>query len=88
MLAFDLQGGGLLVYGTATLTNSNIYSNSAVDALVRTRLSVTFHRPNEMLHRLLVFLRAGRGALHHRHGNADQLKRVRKRGTGICALAF
>ena len=46
MLAFDLQGGGLLVYGTATLTNSNIYSNSANS--VRARLCVTFHRPAEL----------------------------------------
>ena len=43
MLAFDLQGGGLIIFGTATLTNSNIYSNTA--SLVRARLCITFHRP-------------------------------------------
>ena len=46
MLAFDLKGGGMYVYGAATLTNSNIYSNTA--SLVRARLCVTFHRPIEL----------------------------------------
>ena len=42
--SFYLQGGGLFVSGTATLINSNIYSNTAT--WVRARLCVTFHRPN------------------------------------------
>ena len=48
MLAFDLQGGGLYILsgGTATLINSNIYSNTA--SSVRARLCVTFHRPLEL----------------------------------------
>ncbi len=30
VLAFCIQnGGGLIVYGTATLTNTNVYSNEA-----------------------------------------------------------
>jgi hypothetical protein len=126
VLAFDSQGGGLYVYGTATLTNSNIYSNTAASS-VRARLCVTFHRPlepileltvtavrvlvtlasqrvsvcilnllrhflhrpDEMFCRLLAFFLAGCGALHlFWHGNANQLKRVRERGTGICVLAF
>ena len=47
MLAFDLQGGGLYVVGTATLINSNIYSNSV--KWVRTRLCLTFYRPTGVL---------------------------------------
>jgi len=34
------------------------------------------------------FLLAGCRPLGLRHGNSDQLKRVRKRGIEICALAF
>ena len=30
MLAFGLQGGGIAIYGTATLTNTNVYSNTAI----------------------------------------------------------
>ena len=26
---FGLQGGGIAIYGTATLTNTNVYSNEA-----------------------------------------------------------
>ena len=29
VLGFCLQGGGLTIYGTATLTNTNVYSNEA-----------------------------------------------------------
>ena len=29
VLAFGLQGGGLYIRGTATLTNTNVYSNQA-----------------------------------------------------------
>ena len=29
LVFFYLQGGGLYVYGTATLTNTNVYSNEA-----------------------------------------------------------
>ena len=29
VLAFGLQGGGLNIAGTATLTNTNVYSNQA-----------------------------------------------------------
>jgi len=44
VLAFDLQGGGLLVYGTATLINSNVYENEASTS-VRSLFepSMTFH---------------------------------------------
>ena len=40
---FTLQGGGLFVFvsGTATLTNSNVYSNTAVGR-VSARIYVTF----------------------------------------------
>ena len=38
---FNLQGGGLFVSGTATLTNSNVYSNTAVGP-VSARIYVTF----------------------------------------------
>ncbi len=30
VLAFGLQGGGLYIAGTATLTNTKVYSNQAV----------------------------------------------------------
>ena len=36
VLAFGLQGGGIAIYGTATLTNTNVYSNEA--SVVRARL--------------------------------------------------
>ena len=49
---------------------------------------VTFHGPDEIFCRLLAFFLAGCGALHRWHGNANQLKRVRERGMGICVLAF
>ena len=29
VLGFGLQGGGLYIKGTATLTNTNVYSNQA-----------------------------------------------------------
>ena len=29
LVFFHLQGGGLYIYGTATLTNTNVYSNEA-----------------------------------------------------------
>ena len=29
VLGFGLQGGGLYIEGTATLTNTNVYSNQA-----------------------------------------------------------
>ena len=29
LVFFHLQGGGLYIYGTATLTNTNVYSNTA-----------------------------------------------------------
>ena len=29
VLGFGLQGGGLAIAGTATLTNTNVYSNKA-----------------------------------------------------------
>ena len=50
MLTFDLQGGGLYIWsgGTATLINSNIYSNTA-SSVVRARLCVTFHCPTGVL---------------------------------------
>ena len=50
--------------------------------------NVTFHCPHEMFCRLLAVFLAGCGALHLWHGNANQLKRVRERGIGICVLAF
>ena len=28
LVFFHLQGGGLYIYGTATLTNTNVYSNT------------------------------------------------------------
>ena len=31
VLGFCLQGGGLYILGTATLTNTNVYSNEAGD---------------------------------------------------------
>ena len=46
VLAFVLQGGGLRASGTATLTNSNFYSNTG--SPVRARLCITFHRPLEL----------------------------------------
>jgi len=49
LLSFlGLQGGGLYISGTATLTNTNVYSNEAVCSLFEP--SVTFHpSPNGML---------------------------------------
>ena len=41
-----LQGGGLYIYGTATLTNTNVYSNTARN--VRARL---LNLPRRFLHR-------------------------------------
>ena len=29
LVFFHLQGGGLFIFGTATLTNTNVYSNEA-----------------------------------------------------------
>ena len=46
VLAFGLQGGGVYIYGTATLTNTNVYSNTA--SQVRARLS---NLPRRFLHR-------------------------------------
>ena len=43
---FGLQGGGLYIYDTATLTNTNVYSNTA--SQVRARLS---NLPRRFLHR-------------------------------------
>ena len=89
---FGLQGGGIAIYGpggTATLINTNVYSNEATYVcwpflpLPRP----FFQCPDEMFCRLLAFFLAGCGALHLWHGNANQLKRVRERGT-ICVLAF
>ena len=39
MLTFDLQGGGLYIYssGTATLTNTNVYSNTATNNVLAFR---------------------------------------------------
>ena len=43
---FGLQGGGLYISGTATLTNTNVYSNTA--SQVRARL---LPLPRQFLHR-------------------------------------
>ena len=40
---FGLQGGGLYIWGTATLTNSNVYSNQASDVSSPFELSMSFH---------------------------------------------
>ena len=39
---FGLQGGGLFIGGTATLTNTNVYSNTAVDVSEPSALAYTF----------------------------------------------
>ena len=36
-------GGGLLIYGTATLTNSNVYANQAGNVSSPFELSMSFH---------------------------------------------
>ena len=43
MLAFGLQGGGLAVIGTATLTNTNVYENQAGYVCLQLELSLNFH---------------------------------------------
>ena len=48
-----LQGGGLAIYGTATLTNTNVYSNTA--RYVRARL---LNLPRRFLHRPVDTIRA------------------------------
>ena len=57
MLAFCMQaGGGLIVFGTATLTNTNVYSNQAG---VRAHLPLHrpfLHRPAGTLRGVLAFL--------------------------------
>ena len=61
MLTFDLQGGGLYILsgGTATLINSNIYSNTA--SSVRARLCVMFHGPDGTLRARVFFYLQGGG---------------------------
>ena len=47
---FALQGGGLFIQGTATLTNTNVYSNEADSVCSPSALAWTFiHRPTGML---------------------------------------
>ena len=38
VLGFGLQGGGLFISGTATLTNTNVYSNQAAGVRSRSAL--------------------------------------------------
>ena len=38
-----LQGGGLYIYGPATLTNTNVYSNQATEVRSPFQLSLNFH---------------------------------------------
>ena len=40
---FSWQGGGLAVYGMATLTNTNVYSNQAQYVCSPFELSLNFH---------------------------------------------
>ena len=47
---FALQGGGLYIQGTATLTNTNVYSNEVqfVSVCILNRLRHFLHRPIEL----------------------------------------
>ena len=65
-------GGGLRIDGTATLTNTNVYDNQADYVSSPFEL---FH-PAPLAGTLLVLMvRAGRGALHPGHGDADKHQR-------------
>ena len=45
---FGLQGGGLYIAGTATLTNTNVYSNQATEVRSLSALGYFLHRPAEL----------------------------------------
>ena len=42
VLGFGLQGGGLYIEGTATLTNTNVYSNQATEVRSLSALAYIF----------------------------------------------
>ena len=70
---FGLQGGGLYIFGTATLTDTNVYDNQASRVCSPFELS-----SSASLERYACsWLAEWRGTLHQGHGNADQHQRVR-----------
>ena len=79
------DGGGLYIWGTATLTGTNVYGNQAGSVCSRVEPSLS-SRPALFLMecRVCSWLAEWRGTLHQGHGNADQHQRVRE--SGKCVL--
>eukprot|EP00964_Phaeocystis_antarctica_P014421 scaffold7934_cov62-Phaeocystis_antarctica.AAC.6 len=65
-------GGGLTVFGTATLIDTNVFENQAGEVCSPFELSSS--APLERY--VCSWLAAWRGTLHRGHGNADRHQRV------------
>ena len=65
LVFFYLQGGGLYILGTATMTNTNVYSNEA--RYVRWPCALAYrhflHRPAELTVCAALCVRSGKWAL-------------------------
>ena len=71
------NGGGLNIFGMATLTNTNVYSNQAAYVCSPFELSLNFHpAPRWNVTRAHSLSLVGRGTCHLWHGNADQHQRA------------
>ena len=79
LLFLYLQGGGLDISGTATLTNTNVYSNQAVDVRSPFQLSLNFHPSPRCMTRARVLL-AGWRTCCVWHSDADQHQRLLESG--------
>ena len=75
------NGGGLYIWGTATLTNTNVYANQADEVCSSFALSSSALSSSAPLERYVCsWLAVWRGTLHLGHGNAVQHQRIREPG--------